>query len=315
MTTMIQIDPAVKPTLPMVEIKGATYSVETISPGECGVSAARVTKLVNGESYDVIRTRLNVVECTCPDYVCRHEGKGTLCKHAASMVARGFLPTPDAPPTMPGYRPAPVTSADRKRASYFGLRIPAPAPVVVEAPAVAPIEAPAPAPVEADDPGDSWETWQDDATWELGPDAQPIEPVTFLHPENFADAPAGQEWVAITPRAGVLRDVEPTGPRPTRIDRFTPTPEMEMEHLGHELGFAGEDARAPEGRTFPELVAFYGGWLAGRADQQVEFNAWLDSVEADRERMDDAFGGPEATWHPAELAEAQSFAGHPAFEG
>jgi hypothetical protein len=40
----------------LIEIKNATYAVEPIPAGEFGLVAARVTKLVNGESYDVIRT-------------------------------------------------------------------------------------------------------------------------------------------------------------------------------------------------------------------------------------------------------------------
>jgi hypothetical protein len=103
--------------------------------------------------------------------------------------------------------------------------------------------------------------------------------------------------------------------RPARLPRFEPTPEMEMERLGYELGNAGENARAPEGRSFAELVAFYSGFLQGRADLEAEYNAWLESVEADRERMDDAFGSPEDTWPEAELLEARQYSGHPAYEG
>ena len=112
---------------------------------------------------------------------------------------------------------------------------------------------------------------------------------------------------------------EPTGPRPTHLGRFTPTAEMELEHLGYTLGNAGEDARPSAGLTFPELASFFKGWLAGKADLEAEsiaeYHAWLDEVAAEHDRQEDAFGGPEATWHPAELAEARSFAGHPAFEG
>ncbi len=181
-----------------VEIKGASYAVETIPAGECGRAAVRVTKLVNGESYDVIRTDRGIIECSCPDFVCRHEGKGTLCKHGASMLARGFL---DVPAPISGGSPvvvAPITRADLKRAAMWGLKLPA-APRGVEAPVdhlrdvTKKVEATVDHPVdvnelvevpaivapagwnliEADDQadedaghygpsGDSWETWQDD---------------------------------------------------------------------------------------------------------------------------------------------------------
>jgi hypothetical protein len=111
------------------------------------------------------------------------------------------------------------------------------------------------------------------------------------------------DWLDLCWAGSPVRFPEPTGPRPTRLDRFTPTAAMELEYLGYQLGLAGDDARAPEGRSFSELVAFYGGFLAGRAELEVEYNDWLDSIEADRERMDDAFGSPEDTWHASELAE------------
>jgi predicted nucleic acid-binding Zn finger protein len=125
-----------------VEIKGALYAVEAIQAGECGQSAVRVVKLVNGESYDLIRTKGNVLECSCPDWVCRHEGKGTCCKHLAYAVAHGLLPVVEVAPTgeaRPVVATRPVTPQDVKRARYFGLTIP-------KAPAVAPaavVEAPA----------------------------------------------------------------------------------------------------------------------------------------------------------------------------
>jgi hypothetical protein len=97
------------------------------------------------------------------------------------------------------------------------------------------------------------------------------------------------------------------------VHQSSVTPE-DAERLGYELGNAGEDARPSEGLTFPELVAFFGGWLAGRAELEAEHNAWLDEMEADRERMDDAFGSPEDAWPEVELAEAQSYSGHPAHE-
>ena len=101
--------------------------------------------------------------CDCPDYIFHREGSSSLCKHGRALIEAGYLdrpspvanpsPAPDRQPCVPAA--APVTSADRKRASYFGLsasrprlrwssRPPAPpksvpaklpAPMVVEAPA------------------------------------------------------------------------------------------------------------------------------------------------------------------------------------
>jgi hypothetical protein len=265
--------PDVKPTT--LTIKGLPYTVSRIDPGEEGTAAFRLDK-VHGEGvYDVVRTHGGLVRCDCPDYEVRHTGTAGMCKHGRALVESGMIEAAAARPVPSKPAVAPITRKDQVRASYFGLKLPASAPVlapivetivveaiVVEAPAVAPIEAPAVAPIEA---------------------------------------PA-------------LATMGLAGPRPTWLDRFTPTPEMEMEHLGYALGYEGEDARAPEGRSFPELVAFYGGWLAGRADQEAEFNLWLASVEADRERMDDVFGSPEDIWPESELLEARSYSGHPAYE-
>lgn len=145
----------------VVDIRGASYAVEPIAAGFAGVAAVRVVKLVNGESYDVVRRADGLVECSCPDFVCRHEGKGTFCKHGAAMVARGLLPVPPA-------MVAPITQADLKRAAMWGLKLPA-APIAVETPVpVAPA-----ADDQADEDaghyepsGDSWETWtKDDGRW------------------------------------------------------------------------------------------------------------------------------------------------------
>jgi hypothetical protein len=189
--------PTLSPATTEVEIKGATYAVEPIAPGEGGVSAVRVVKLKSGESYDVIRTKLNVVECSCPDYICRHEGKGTVCKHGAAMIARGYLPAPvrggsPVAAVTPPAAVAPITPDDvkrAKRAKFFKLNIPA--PMAVEAPA--PIVEPTPEPAPAENPRDSWPAWTDEATWELGPDAEPIEP-----PAPSTKALADRLWLAET---------------------------------------------------------------------------------------------------------------------
>lgn len=196
----------------VIEIKGASYAVEAIDAGECGRSAVRVVKLVNGESYDVIRTHAGVVECTCPDFVCRHEGKGSMCKHGAACLANGLLVAPVAAPA-PEPVVAPITPKDVKRARMWGLKLPvAPAvkPVVapivldlatttttVAAPASDPIVrttairpadvremaewlavrwiVPAVAPVVEANPRDSWGAWTDADCWTTeAPSAGPV---------------------------------------------------------------------------------------------------------------------------------------------
>lgn len=89
----------------------------------------------------------------------------------------------------------PVTPADRKRASYFRLTIPS----LAVAPVVEPTA----------DPGDSWDTWDDDldTPWELGPEADPIEPARV--------EPRGRN--------------ESDGPRPSVFYGFIPTLEADRE--------------------------------------------------------------------------------------
>jgi hypothetical protein len=137
----------------VVEIRNASYTVEPIPAGPSGIAAVRLVKQSTGQSYDVIRTRQNVITCSCPDYLDRHEGTAGLCKHGKAMVANGGLRTEDAglrtqdsgrrtqrvsalSPESSVLSPSPrepITLADRKRASYFGLKLPAePVPVPTE---------------------------------------------------------------------------------------------------------------------------------------------------------------------------------------
>jgi hypothetical protein len=98
--------------LPNVEIKAASYIVQPIDAGECGTSAVRLVKRTSGESYDLIRTHAHGLGCSCPDFVFRHEGKGSVCKHLAHAVALGLLPVaPVAPIVEAG--PAPTWDAER----------------------------------------------------------------------------------------------------------------------------------------------------------------------------------------------------------
>jgi hypothetical protein len=100
-------------------------------------------------------------------------------------------------------------------------------------------------------------------------------------------------------------------PRPTHLERFNPSSAMEMEHLGYSLGRQGKDAQPSKGRTFPELVAFFTGLLAGKAALEAEHSDSLDAIAAENERLDEAFGSPESTWSESELIECGSRTSHP----
>src|SRR4051794_9761329 len=111
-----------------VEIKGALYAVEPVDAGFAGVAAVRLTKLSSGESYDVVLGHDGAMTCECPDFVVRHADKGTHCKHCKAALEHGLVVAP-----VSGGSPvaiAPITEKDVKRASYFGLKLPRPAPVV-----------------------------------------------------------------------------------------------------------------------------------------------------------------------------------------
>jgi hypothetical protein len=94
-------------------------------------------------------------------------------------------------------------------------------------------------------------------------------------------------------------------------DDYQPDPVEEAEWTGFELGLEGANADHPDGTgSTPEWVAFLRGWVAGtraRVDaeraERAEFQAWLDSVEADR---------PEPDYY--ELIRGRSLGGHPASE-
>jgi len=147
----------------------------------------------------------------------------------------------------------------------------------------------------------------------------PVTPADLKRAAYFGlriPAPAKVEPVVVAPVVAAPAPLVELKPAPaSRPARFVPTPEMEAEALGYELAFAGEDAQAPAGWDFDRLVAFYNGFLSGKAALEVEYDAWLDEVAAEHNRMEDAFGSPEDTWHEAELAEAGSRSGHPAHEG
>jgi hypothetical protein len=300
-----------------VEIKGALYGVESIDAGECGQSAVRVVKRVNGESYDLIRTNANVLECTCPDWVCRHDGKGTCCKHLSFAVAHGLLPVVVAAPAP---RPAvsPVTPADVKRAAYFGLSIPK-APVVAAPVAVAELAPEIP----ATNPRDGWPAWVDADTWELGPDfvAEPLPVVSVEVIDLVRDARRLRREIQLSPVAGV-RTIAPValaaddesrgpleGPRLTARHGFAPAVEDDAYASGFYLQFNhGLAANPPAEWRLMRSSAFRLGQVAGllarhrREDEDHEQSQWLDRRAA--ERMAEAFGEPGDGWHDSERVRA-----------
>lgn len=90
--------------------------------------------------------------------------------------------------------------------------------------------------------------------------------------------------------------------------RIGHTADDEVEYLGFEQGYAGQSANPPTGLSFPTLVRYFEGYLAGQAEFEVEmleFHHWLDQVNAQN---------PDDRFEPAELAEAGMASGHPSFE-
>jgi len=73
--------------------------------------------------------------------------------------------------------------------------------------------------------------------------------------------------------------IDEEGPRPELVPTG-PSEEMDAHRLGYELVGLGENPRAPEGKSFPWLVAFYEGVIEAEGDRATE--AWIASVQADR---------------------------------
>jgi hypothetical protein len=126
MSILTATRPDVKPTT--LAIKGLAYSVSKIDSGEEGTAAFRLDKIHGEGVYDVVRTHDGRVVCDCPSYVVTFEGTASTCKHGRALVEAGYLDRPSPIANVPApvaskLAVAPVTPADRKRASYFGLRI------------------------------------------------------------------------------------------------------------------------------------------------------------------------------------------------
>ena len=253
----------------------------------------------------MVRTHDGLVKCDCPSY--GHDvrrNRFNTCKHGQALVKAGLL---EAPCPVPNVKPtvAPVTQADVKRAAYFKLHIPASAPTVVEAPA--PVFEAEPAFVQPGegrivftDPGESWETWtdEDDSRWTITEEepasaidltafcSQPMVVEVESPVDALDDAPHGMEWVKLSPVASVLRNVldRPVRePRPTHLDRFVPSPEMEAEWLGMTLGLAGENAKAPRGSSLAGSPASTPvGWPGRRNTGKNRPSGWPGSTRSTR---------------------------------
>lgn len=96
----------------VIEINDTRYACDPIAPGECGSKAFRFCKASGAhEVYDVIRTHAGTVECSCPDYIARHQGNGYgTCKHGRALVELGLMPAPIAP-EFAAPAPAPIAEA------------------------------------------------------------------------------------------------------------------------------------------------------------------------------------------------------------
>ena len=174
--------------------------------------------------YDVSRTALGFVACTCPDYVARQEGNGFgMCKHGRALVEMGLLDAPLAPvipPPIPA--PAAVGAGDEAaRALESGGFHPAIAKFLGGIPEVAAIVAPEPPPVPTeatpgpdagaeaegdpdDDEGDpaDWPAWVDADRWEADGGAVAL----VVDPPGPTGGLTLLEWVASV--AAGFRDLD-----------------------------------------------------------------------------------------------------------
>jgi hypothetical protein len=107
----------VGPTPAKFSIYGFNYTASEIDPGECGTVAYRLHKIETNNSYDVILNHFGELTCDCPDYVARHEGNGTSCKHGRKLVELGLVPAPT---------PIPAKAARREFTAAAPVATPAP---------------------------------------------------------------------------------------------------------------------------------------------------------------------------------------------
>src|SRR4051812_28635403 len=80
-----------------ISINDVRYDADEIPAGECGTRAWRLCKRSGDHAvHDVLRTHAGIVECSCPDYIARHQGNGYgICKHGRALVELGLMPATD----------------------------------------------------------------------------------------------------------------------------------------------------------------------------------------------------------------------------
>ena len=75
-------------------IYGFGYTVRLIDAGECGTVAYEMHRTDTNHTYHVIRTHHGLVKCDCGDYLFRHDGTASTCKHGSALVAKGLMAAP-----------------------------------------------------------------------------------------------------------------------------------------------------------------------------------------------------------------------------
>ena len=90
-------EPAPEPI--RLAIYGFTYTVRPIAvAAECGTAGFEMHRIDTGNTYHVHRDNYGCVKCDCGDYLFRHDGTATTCKHGSALVAKGLIPAPSPIP-------------------------------------------------------------------------------------------------------------------------------------------------------------------------------------------------------------------------
>ena len=118
MTATMTAAPARKPrpskaAVPVLSLRigGMAYALARVDPGEGGIIAWRLSKAGEDAPYDVRLAADGSASCTCADFVWRHDGNGSTCKHINDVVVVGLMagPTPAAE-VLP--EPAPIVTSN-----------------------------------------------------------------------------------------------------------------------------------------------------------------------------------------------------------
>ena len=134
MTATMTAAPARKPrpskaAVPVLSLRigGMAYALARVDPGEGGIIAWRLSKAGEDAPYDVRLAADGSASCTCADFVWRHDGNGSTCKHINDVMVVGLMagPTPAAEAPRSGER---ADSGDAPTPAAEVL--PEPAPIV-----------------------------------------------------------------------------------------------------------------------------------------------------------------------------------------